>query len=132
MKSYHLQIVTPAGLAYDGEAEKIIVRTIGGDVCILAKHADYATALGMGEARVVLAGGENRRAACIGGLLTVTKDQVRIVAATFEWAEDIDVERARRSKEEAEKALSQKLDEHEQKAMQAKLKRALVRIKVCE
>ncbi len=132
MKSYHLQIVTPTGLAYDGEAQKIIVRTIGGDVCILAGHADYVTALGMGEAHAVLSDGQTRRAACIGGLLTVTKDQVRIVAATFEWADDIDVERARRSKEEAEKALSQKLDDHEQKAMQAQLKRALVRLKVCE
>ena len=132
MKSYHLQIVTPNGLSFDGEAEKLIVRTITGDVCILANHASYVTALGMGEARVTAAGAQARHAACIGGLLTVTNDKVRIVASTFEWADEIDAQRARASKEKAEQALSQQLDPHDKKVMEAKLKRALVRLKVCE
>ena len=70
--TFELQIVTPDGLIFEGEAEKLFCRTIAGDVCILARHCDYMTALGMGEARVTMADGTVRRAACIGGMLAVT------------------------------------------------------------
>ena len=79
MSTFHLQIVTPDGGFFDGEAEKLIVRAIDGDVCILARHSPYVTALGTGEARVTI-DGKRRRAACAGGMLAVTKDNVRLVA----------------------------------------------------
>lgn len=95
MNTFHLQIVTPDGQVYDGPAARVLCRTIAGDVCILPRHCDYITALGMGEARVTLEDGTVRRGACIGGMLTVRAGQVRLVATTFEWAEDIDKARAR-------------------------------------
>ena len=52
MATFHLQIVTPDRMVFDGQAERIIVRTLRGDVCILARHIDYAAPLGIGEARV--------------------------------------------------------------------------------
>ena len=54
MSSFPLQIVTPGGRAFDGAAEKLFCRTIVGDVAILARHCDYLTAVGMGEARFTL------------------------------------------------------------------------------
>jgi F-type H+-transporting ATPase subunit epsilon len=48
---FHLQIVTPDGSEFDGQAVRIIVRTIAGDVCVMARHTNYCTALGMGERR---------------------------------------------------------------------------------
>ena len=59
MSTFPLKIVTPDGLIYDGEAEKLIVRTSGGDVCILARHMDYVAPLGMGMA-IVEANGKRR------------------------------------------------------------------------
>ena len=47
MATYHLQIVTPDRLVYDGMVESLIVRAVDGDVCILANHIDYATPLGI-------------------------------------------------------------------------------------
>lgn len=130
MASFHLQIVTPDGQAFDGQAEKLFCRTITGDVCILARHCDYLTALGMGEARVTT-DGQVRRAACIGGMLRVSGGEVRLVATTWEWAEDIDKQRALASKQRAEAALAQKgLDARELELAQARLKRALVRTSV--
>ena len=125
MSTFHLQIVTPDGGFFDGEAEKLIVRAIDGDVCILARHSPYVTALGTGEARVTI-DGKRRRAACAGGMLAVTKDNVRLVATTFEWAEDIDADRAQRAKELIEKAK----DQRELELAQARLKRALTRLQV--
>ena len=40
MATFHLQIVTPDRMVYDGQAERVIVRTLRGDVCILARHID--------------------------------------------------------------------------------------------
>ncbi len=128
MASYHLQIVTPDGLSYDGEAEKLIVRATTGDVCILAHHIDYVTALGMGVAKVT-ADGKDRRAACVGGMLSVHNGEVKLVATTFEWSEDIDFERAKRAEEKARGILQnqEKLDQQSLALAEAKLKRSLIR-----
>ena len=131
MAAFHLQIVTPDRLIFDGQAEKIIVRTLGGDVCILARHIDYAAPLGIGEARITDAEGNTRIAACSGGMISVSDGEARVMATTFEWAEDIDLERAERAKERAENALAQsKCQDRECTLLEAKLKRALMRIQV--
>ena len=93
MNIFHLQIVTPDGLMFDGDAEKLLVRTTEGDVGIMSGHCDYVTPVDTGVARVTT-NGDVRTAACSGGLLNVKKGTVRLVASTFEWSEDIDVERA--------------------------------------
>ncbi len=130
MALFHLQIVTADGLFFDDEAESILVRTIDGDVCILARHIDYVTALGMGEARVT-AGGTTRRAACMGGMLAVTGGQVRVVASTFEWKEDIDTERALNAQQRARNVLdSAAASDEEKQFAQAALERAEIRLRV--
>lgn len=129
MSTFHLQIVTPDGSFYDGEAEKLIVRAIDGDVCILPKHSPYVTALGTGTTTVVI-DGKRRRAACAGGMLAVMKNNARLVATTFEWAEDIDVDRAQRAKDRAEQLVAKAKDQRELELAQARLKRALTRIQV--
>ena len=127
MTTFQLQIVTPDGLLFEGEAERLVARTIDGDVCILARHTEYVTALGMGQARVTI-DGKVRKAACIGGMLSVSGGRVRIVATTFEWAEEIDLERAQRARERAEERLKQQKDTSDIQLAEAKLKRALVRL----
>ncbi|MBR3904721.1 MAG: ATP synthase F1 subunit epsilon [Clostridia bacterium] len=132
-ETFHLQIVTPDKPVFDGTAEKLIVRTITGDVCILARHIDYAAALGIGEARVTDGEGNTRIAACNGGLLSVCDNQVRVMATTFEWADEIDTERARLSLDASQEALN-KADRSDANyaALEAKLKRALVRVQISE
>ena len=63
--------------------------------------------------------------------VTSKKGTVRLVASTFEWSEDIDVERALRAKEAAEKKIKEASD-YEERAAEIKLKRALTRIRVGE
>lgn len=127
MTPFKLKIVTPDGLIYDGEAEKLIVRSTGGDVCILARHMDYVTPLGMGMA-IVEAGGKRRTAACIGGMLSVSGGEATLVPTTFEWADKIDLRRAEASYAKADKILkSGNASDTEIALAQAKLHRALVR-----
>ena len=131
MTTFHLTVVTPDGCAFEGQAERIVCRAIDGDIAILAKHGDYCTALGMGEAHIKLEDGTTRRAACMGGMLSMMQGECHLLATTFEWADAIDAERAARSKARAEEILAQKnLDKRDMELAEARLRRALVRSSV--
>ena len=130
MTAFPLKILTPDGVAYDGTVTAVSCRTINGQIQLLANHIDYTTALGMGEAHITREDGTKRRAACMGGMVSMIDGECRLLATTFEWAEDIDKERAERSKARAEAILAQKTDAREMELAQARLKRALVRSSV--
>ena len=127
MTAFPLRIVTPDGMAYDGQAEELIVRTTTGDLGILAGHVNCVAPLGMGRATVVI-DGKKRYGACIGGMLTVVDGKVTLVPTTFEWSEQIDANRAELSFEKAQKVLNDKgASPTDIKLAEAKLRRALVR-----
>ena len=131
MNTFHLTISTPDGMLFDDEVTSLRARMIDGDVGILPNHAKYVSAVGEGEALIRLPDGQTRRAACIGGMLSVMDNKARLIATTFEWAEEIDLDRAKRAKERAEQRLAEmQADRREQKVAEAKLRRALVRIQV--
>ena len=127
MTAFPLRIVTPDGLAFEGQAEELIVRTTSGDIGILAGHVNCVAPLGMGKATVVI-DGKRRYAACIGGMLSVMNGAVTLVPTTFEWADEIDAKRAELSYQRAQDMLSRKdSSDTDIKLAQARLRRALVR-----
>ena len=127
--SYHLQVVSLDGLEFEGDVQKIMLRTIDGDVEILARHTNYCTAIGMGTAKVTMDDGQERKAACIGGMLSVMNGEVRVLPTTWEWSEDIDLDRAIAAKLKAEQTLNDKaIDKEARIRAEVKLYRALVRI----
>ena len=128
--TFSLKIVTPDGLIFDGQADKLIVRTTTGDTAILARHINAVFPLGMGQA-VVEADGQRRTAACIGGLLSVVDGAVTLVPTTFEWSDQIDADRAEKSRQRAEGVLSNKdSTDAEIQLAEARLKRSLIRTSV--
>ena len=108
MATFPLKIMTPDGVAFDGAVTSVSCRTINGQLQLLARHIDICTALGMGEAHIKLEDGTVRRAACMGGMLSMLGGECHLLATTFEWADAIDAERAARSKARAEALLAQK------------------------
>lgn len=127
MTSFPLRVVTPDGLEFEGQAEELIVRTTSGDLGILAGHIDCVAPLGMGRATIMV-DGKKRYAACIGGMVSVVGGNVTLVPTTFEFAEDIDSERAEASYKKAQKILHDKdATNTEIKLAEARLRRALVR-----
>ena len=88
MALIHLTVVTPEGLYFDEDAQKVIVRTTGGDVCILPNHIDYAASLGDGEARITSEKGEVRKAYVSGGMLHVASNVVQVISNHFEWKDN--------------------------------------------
>ena len=127
MRTFPLKIVTPYGNVFDGEVEELVVRTVTGDMGILAGHVSCIAPLGMGRATVVI-DGEKRYAACIGGMVSVVNGHATLVPTTFEWAEDIDAERAEASERRAKQVLAdQTASDTDLRLAQARLRRALVR-----
>lgn len=131
MSAFRLWIVTPDGGVFDGEAEALRLRTTDGYVSIRAQHADYIAALDVGEVAVIQKGNE-RKAACGGGFLSVEKGEVRLVATSFEYAEDIDTARAELAQKRAEELLKAAKETKDIELAKAKLSRALNRLKIAE
>jgi len=127
MNTFSLTIVTPDGLLFEGQAEELVVRAVSGDLGILAGHMNYVAPLGMGMATVKL-DGEKRYGACIGGMVTVLDGNVKLVPTTFEWADQIDANRAKHSEERAQAILADKTSsDTDVHLAEARLKRALIR-----
>ena len=127
MTPFSLKIVTPDGLAFDGQAAQVTVRTTSGDIGVMAGHMNCVAPLGMGQATVVTEG-QRKYAAAIGGMLSVLDGKVTLVCTTFEWAEQIDVERVLRSEKRAQNILTNKTSsDTDIRLAEARMKRALIR-----
>ena len=129
MSEFNLQIVTADGVSFDGMAERVVARTSEGDIGILKNHENYLAPLKIGKV-AVLSGGNERIAACSGGFISVTDGTVRIIATTFEWADEINPERANLAKEKAEEIIKNEDDALKIRRAEIKLQRSLNRIKV--
>lgn len=131
MREFHLEIVTPDGLAYDGMIESLLINT---DVCtieFLAGHIDYVSAIGIGKIRIKEKG-KDRFASVSGGFVTVSEGEVKLVAITLEFAENIDLERAKSAKQRASEIIANSKDSKAVEIAKLKLQRAISRIKVYE
>ena len=127
--TFHLKMVTVDGLSFEGDVQRLMFRSSHGDIAILARHINYCTAVGMGTAHVVMEDGSERTAACIGGMCSMMDNECHLLPTTWEWSEEIDVERAEAAKARAEAKLrEEKLSEEARLLTESKLYRALVRI----
>ena len=129
--SFSLSVVTPEKVFFDGETSQIIVRTTEGDIGILANHTSLVADLPSGPLKVRKEDGGWRTAAISTGLLKVGGNKVSILANAVEWADEIDVEWAKRSEEDARRRLKEmQHDKLEMDRAELKLQRALNRISV--
>lgn len=130
MATFPLKIVCPEGVKFEGQVQQITVRTTTGEMGILARHINCVAPLGMGLATIVTEEG-TRRAACMGGMVSMMDGKATLVPTTFEWADEIDTQRASRSQEKAMAILQDKTATKAELLMaEARLKRALVRSSV--
>jgi len=128
---FHLSVVTPERMFFDGDVERVTVRTVSGDVGILKGHAKYISALGIGKMRIKTESGE-KTAALAEGFIKVDGDKTLVLASACEWAEEIDLSRAKKAEERARELLQTAQSKSEHDVAELKLKRALNRIRVAE
>lgn len=124
-----LDIVTPVRLLLSEEVDEVTIPGSEGYLGILPGHLPLLTLLGTG----ILSyrkGNQKIVFACSGGFAEVLPDRVIITASTIERPEEIDVARARASKESAERQLTSK--DVDVEATMSALQRAQARIQVVE
>lgn len=130
MSLFTLSILTPEHTFFTGEVQRLVVRTSEGDLGILARHEKYVAALPEGPLRIVMEDGTVRLAAISGGMLKVSPDHTAILANAVEWAEEIDVDWAKRSREDALRRKEAGSNLAQLQRAEAKLRRAVNRLKV--
>ena len=130
MNKLLLTIVSPDGEIFSGEAKSVILTTVHGELQILAGHAELLAPLATGRAKLTLTDGTSRSAAVSGGFVLVSREETKVVATTFEFADEIDLKRANAAKQKAEEALRNAKEAKEIEIAKAKLLRAISRISV--
>ena len=103
--TFQLQIVTPEKKVVDTAATEAQIPGKNGYLGVLPGHAPLITELAVGEV-TFHAGAEEQRLAVAWGFAEVLPDKVTILAETAERPSEIDVDRARKSKEHAEQLLT--------------------------
>jgi F-type H+-transporting ATPase subunit epsilon len=129
-KELLLEVVTPDRLVLSTEADVVVCPGVEGQFGVLAGHIPFLSALEIGE-MYYRKGGQTEYLAVSGGFAEVTGSKVTIVAEAAEKGREIDVDRAMRAKERAEKRLaSAKAEEVDWTRAEAALRRSMVRAKV--
>jgi F-type H+-transporting ATPase subunit epsilon len=106
-----VQLVSPERILYEGEADMVICRTIGGgDIAFLPGHAPFLGALDTWTLKLERPDGDADTAAVHGGFVSVRDDRVIVLSDIAEMESQIDVERARRAAEEAEATIAKSDD----------------------
>jgi F-type H+-transporting ATPase subunit epsilon len=127
---FHLVVVTPERVLFDGMASSLIVPGSEGYLEILSHHMSLLTAVKHGRLTATLEDGQKLEWAVASGFLEVSHNQVNLLADSAELAHEIDVERAQEALNRAKKQLHSTSPEiNRQRANQA-LQRAKNRLKI--
>jgi F-type H+-transporting ATPase subunit epsilon len=129
-KQLLLEVVTPDRLVLSTEADVVVCPGVEGQFGVLPGHIPFLSALEIGE-MYYRKGGQTEYLAVSGGFAEVTGEKVTIVAESAEKGREIDLERAKRAQERAEKRLAAaKTEEIDWARAEAAMRRSLVRMKV--
>jgi len=133
MSKVKVSVVTPDGPVYNGEAEMVSVKGIGGELGFLPNHIPFVTPLTINPVRLVNEG-KTEYIAVHGGFVEVRPEQITILAKAAELPSQIDVERARRAKQRAEERLARANQDDSIDVIRAEnaLKRAMVRLDLAQ
>jgi len=123
-----VELVSPEGVLFEGEASMVVVRTMGGgDIAFLSGHVPFIGALAVHSVKVLLEDGTSLVMAVHRGFVEVSDDHVAILSDSAEQAADIDVPRAEAARARAQERLRSDPDDEGAKA---DLARAEVRLEV--
>lgn len=129
-----LEVVTPNGAVVSEDVDIVNAPGYGGDFGVLANHAPFLSTIRIGLLSYDI--GKKRENLMIsGGFCEVSNNKITFLVESAEFGRQIDVDRAMRAKERAEKRLA-KAAQHDEllnrTRAEAALQRALARMKVAK
>jgi F-type H+-transporting ATPase subunit epsilon len=128
-----LRLLTPYKNVFEGEVEAVIVPGEVGEFGVLANHTKYISTLVPGILRYIK-DGQTSKFTIGGGFAEVCPSGVTVLADSMETPEEIDVERAKTSRDRSIKQLEDRssLDESRIKSLELHLARAINRLKLAK
>ena len=93
--TFQVELVSPEGIAYSGEAEMVVARTVGGgDIAFQPGHVPFIGVLAIWSVEIIRTDGGRDAFAVHRGFVQVAGTKVSILSDVSEAAAEIDVDRA--------------------------------------
>lgn len=126
-KKLNLKIITPQKVLVEDKVDNVYSKSVEGEFGILPDHISYMTDLDIGITEYSI---DNKKeyVSTMGGVIQVKNNNVTILSDTAELGEEIDVQRAKASKERAEARLRTGAPDIDSNRAQVALARAIARI----
>ena len=134
MAQIHLEVVTPTGPVVSEEVDIVTAPGVGGEFGVLANHAPFLSTIKTGTLSYKK-DKVTKYLMVFGGFSEVSNNKITFLVESAEFGQDIDVERALRAKERAEKRLAQAQQSTEKinrVRAEAALQRAMARLRAAE
>jgi F-type H+-transporting ATPase subunit epsilon len=134
MAQIHLEVVTPSGAVVSEEVDIVTAPGVSGEFGVLANHAPFLSTIKTGT----LSFKKDRMSKYLmvtGGFAEVSNNKITFLVESAEFGHDIDVDRAIRAKERAEKRLvqaQQATEKINRVRAEAALQRSLARMRTAE
>ena len=129
-----LEVVTPKGAVVNEDVDIVTAPGFAGEFGVLANHAPFLSTIKIGTLRYKKDGSEEELMIS-GGFCEVSANKITFLVESAERGHEIDVDRALKAKERAEKRLLSAI-EHQEKInrvrAEAAMQRALARLKVAQ
>ena len=127
-----LEVVTPTGAVVNEDVDIVNAPGYGGDFGVLANHAPFLSTIKIGI--LTYETGKKRESLMIsGGFCEVSNNKITFLVESAEFGSQIDVDRAMKAKERAEKRLAQ-AESHDESVnvlrAETALQRSLARLKL--
>ena len=127
---FHFEVHTPYRLFFSGKVESITLALSDGEIGILANRSPMTAPVVCCILYIKDEQGQLRQAFITDGIIEVTEIKTLIMADAAEWPEEIDTERAIKSKQEAENDSKIATFKFEIDSAKARLRRADYRLRV--
>ncbi len=134
MAQIHLEVVTPTGPVVSEEVDIVTAPGVGGEFGVLANHAPFLSTIKTGALSFKKEKLTNFLMVS-GGFAEVSNNKITFLVESAEFGKDIDVDRAMRAKERAEKRLiqaQQATEKVNRVRAEAALQRSMARLRVAE
>jgi F-type H+-transporting ATPase subunit epsilon len=130
--SFIFEVHTPHRLFFSGPVEAVVAALIDGEVGIYSHHSPFTAPVVSGALKIKDEKGIWKEAFITGGVIEVKRSRTVLLTEHAEWPEEIDVERAKKARNDALAVLESGAFKFETESAKTKLKWAKERLKLAE
>ncbi|MBQ8117659.1 MAG: ATP synthase F1 subunit epsilon [Lachnospiraceae bacterium] len=128
-QNFHLRIITPDRMFYEGDVDMVEFNTTEGEIGVLPGHIPLTVIVKPGILVITEKDGQ-KEAALHAGFAEILPEEITILAEIIEWPEEIDEHRAEEALNRAKERLASRTPETDVARAETALLRAMARIEV--